>query len=407
MKKTVSVLLSIIMLFSLTACSDNNISKIGDYPLENEVVTQILRSNDFDLNTYVSRYDNTDKTGHTYSYTIDNFDENYECEGEPSIYGILQLEWDGEDGKSVKLVCMEDESEFADISNYDNIRKSVYVACDVYGGINNKEQIADDFIAAIKDGTLFEQDFPCWDAEYNGIYVQGEFMPKINDEPITFREFEVYDQTRKDWYDSRFERALQMFVDMNPYMYTLEKLDHPDALTKEQANNIVLNNQWDFAVSDVIDEEQTAGVERHLYYLTADNGTQVGTAGIIYNKSGKSTNFSYNISNTDVYQSDAGIEFAVRTVCDFYGGVEDVDGFVEKVSIALTDKAFEYNQYGDPHCIIEHNGVYGLLIFGAKTPKVYEFTGLNLYNKSSLQAGIYSMTKTDDWYKKIYTELFK
>ena len=238
MKKTVSVLLSIIMLLSLTACSDNNISKIGDYPLENEVVTQILRSNDFDLNTYVSRYDNTDKTGHTYSYTIDNFDENYECEGEPSVYGILQLEWDGEDGKSVKLVCMEDESEFADISNYDNIRKSVYVACDVYGGINNKEQIADDFIAAIKDGTLFEQDFPCWDAEYNGIYVQGEFMPKINDEPVTFREFEVYDQTRKDWYDSRFERALQMFVDMNPYMYTLEKLDHPDALTKEQANNI-------------------------------------------------------------------------------------------------------------------------------------------------------------------------
>ena len=111
-----------------------------------------------------------------------------------------------------------------------------------------------------------------------------------------------------------------MFVDMNPYMYTLEKLDHPDALTKEQANNIVLNNQWDFAVSDVIDEEQTAGVERHLYYLTADNGAQVGTAGIIYNKSGKSTSFSYNISNTDVYQSDAGIEFAVRTVCDFYGG---------------------------------------------------------------------------------------
>jgi len=214
MKKCTSVLLAIIMLLSLTACSDDkNVIEIGDYPLENEVITQILHSNNFDLNTYVSFYDDTDKTGYRYTYAVDNFDENGDCKGEPSIYGALQLEWNGEDGKSVKMICMEDESEFADISNYDNIRKSVYVACDAYGGIENKQQIADDFISAIKDGTLFEEDFPCWDAEYNGIYVQGEFMPKTEDEPITFHEFEVYDQTRKDWYDTRYERTLQMIKD--------------------------------------------------------------------------------------------------------------------------------------------------------------------------------------------------
>lgn len=211
MKKVISVLLSMITLISFTACSDDkNIVEIGDYPLENEVVTQILHANGFDLNTFVSFYDNDDKTGYTYTYAIDNFDENYECKGEPVIYGALQLEWDGEDGKSVKMICMEKESEFADIFNYDNIRKSVYVACDAYGGIDNKEQIADDFIAVIKDGTLFEEDFPRWDAEYNGIYVQGDFMPKIDGEPITFREFEVYDQTRKVWYDTRYERTLRM-----------------------------------------------------------------------------------------------------------------------------------------------------------------------------------------------------
>ena len=302
---------------------------------------------------------------------------------------------------------MEDESEFADISNYGNIRKSVYVACDVYGGIENKQQIADDFIAAIKDGVMFEEVLPQWDAEYNGVYVRGEFLPSVDDEPVTFREFEIYDQKRKEWYDGRYERAIQIIVNMNPYMYTLEEINHPAGLTKEQANNIISDNQWNFVVSEVIDEAQTAGVKRHLYYLTADTGEQVGTVGIIYNKAGKSTGFSYNISNTDAYLSSAGIEFAVKAVCDFYGGVEDTDGLADKVITALANKTFEYNQYGDPHCIIEHNGLYCLLNFGAKTPKVYEFTGLNLYDKDSLQAGIYTVTKTDDWYEKIYTEIFE
>ena len=408
MKKFVSVLLSALMVLSLAGCSGETLTtEIGDYPLDNEVVTQILVSNGFDLNAYVSRYDDTDKTGYTYSYTIDNFDENYEYEGEPSVYGILQLEWDGEDGKCVNMICMEDESEFADISNYDNIRKSVYVACDVYGGIENKQQIADDFISAIKDGAMFEEALPQWDAEYNGVYVHGEFLPSVDDAPVTFREFEIYDQTRKQWYDGRYERAIQIIVDMNPYMYTLEEINHPAGLTKEQANNIISDNQWNFVVSEVIDEAQTAGVKRHLYYLTADTGEQVGTVGIIYNKSGKLTGFSYNISNTDAYLSSAGVEFAVKAACDFYGGVEDIDGLADKVITALANKTFEYNQYGDPHCLIEHNGMYCLLNFGAKTPKVYEFTGLNLYDKDSLQAGIYTAIKNDDWYKKIYTELFE
>ena len=225
---------------------------------------------------------------------------------------------------------MEDESEFADISNYDNLRKPVYTACDVYGGIENKKQIADDFISALKDGKIFADALPVWNAEYTGVFVNADFLPAHDDMPVTFRKFEIYDRTRKDWYDSRYERALQIIVDMNPYMYTLEELDHPDALTKEQVNGIISGNQWGLSVSELIDENQTAGAERDIYQLALPEGTPTATAAVHYNKSGKSTSFSYRIADTDISRSDAGIEFAVKTACNLYGDIDNVDGLAEK-----------------------------------------------------------------------------
>lgn len=408
MKKIAALFLSVVISFSLVACNTQaDVISPQNYPLENKTVTDILNNNGFDLNAYVSRYDDTDKTGYTYAYTIDNFDENYECEGEPSIYGVLQLEWDGEDGKSVKMICMEDESEFADISNYDNLRKSVYTVCDVYGGIENKKQIADDFISALKDGKIFADALPVWNAEYNGIFVNADFLPAHDDMPVTFRKFEIYDRTRKDWYDSRDERALKIIVDMNPYMYTLKELDHPDALTKEQVNNIISGNQWGLSVSELIDENQTAGAERDIYQLALPDGTPAATAAVHYNKSGKSTSFSYRIADTDISRSDAGVEFAVKTACSLYGDIDNVDGLAEKVKTAINNKDFEYNQYNDPHCLIEQDGIYCMLIFGKIPGNNYEFTGLNIYNKDSLQAGIYAVAKNDTWYQKIYSELFE
>lgn len=408
MKKFIAVLISVLLLVFFTACSDSsNTVPVQDYPMENRTVTEILTSNGFDLSAFVSFYNDSDTTGYTYNYALDNFDETGNCEGEPVVYGTLQLEWGGEDGKSVKMVCMEDDSEFADIGSYENLKKSVYVACDVYGGIENKKQIADDFIAAIKDGKMFEEVLPYWESEYDGIYVRADFLPAHDDMPVTFRQFEVYGRERKAWKDGRWERTMQMFVDMNPYKYTLETLDHPDPLTREQAADIISGNRWDIIVSDVVNEDQTAGTERHLYNMALKDGTQIGSVGIHYDKSGKSVGFTYLIANTDIYQSDEGVEFAVKTACDFYGNIEDPDGLAQKVKGVLADEEFEYNQYGDPHCLIEHNGTYCMLHFGAKTQKVYEFTGLTLYSKESLQAGIYSVVKNDNWYRKIYSELYE
>lgn len=408
MKRFMDVIVSVLLLVSLTACSDGgNAMPVQDYPLEDGTVTEILTSNGFDLSAFVSFYNDSDTTGYTYNYALDNFDETGNCEGEPVVYGTLQLEWGGEDGKSVKMVCMEDDSEFADIDSFENLKKSVYVACDVYGGIENKKQIADDFIVAIKDGKMFEDTMPYWESEYDGIFVRADFLPAHDDMPVTFRQFEVYGRERKAWKDGRWERTLQMFVDMNPYKYTLETLDHPDPLTGEQAADIISGNRWNIAISEVTNEAQTAGTERHLYDMTLPDGTRVGSVGIHYDKSGKSVGFTYLIANTDIYRSDAGVEFAVKTTCDFYGGIEDSDGLSEKVKSVLANKEFEYNQHGDPHCLIEHNGVYCMLHFGAKTPKVYEFTGFNLYSKTSLQAGIYNAAKNDNWYRKIYSELYE
>lgn len=408
MKKILSVVISAAIFTLFVSCNQETAAvPVQDYPIENQTVTELMRSNGFELNASAGFYYDTDSTGYTYNYALDNFDENGNCEGEASVYGTLQLQWGGEDGKSVRMICTDNESEFADILNIKNLKKTVYTACDVYGGIENKKQIADDFIAAIREGKILEDILPVWKAEYNGIFVNADFLPAHDDIPVTFREFEIYDQARKDWYDSRDERALQIIVDMNPYMYTLEKLDHPDALTQEQVNNIISANQWGLSVSGLIDENQTAGAERDIYRLSLPDGTPVATAAVHYNKSGKSTSFSYRIADTDISRSDAGIEFAVKTACNLYSDIDDVDGLAEKVKTAINNRDFEYNQYNDPHCLIEQDGIYCMLIFGKIPGRSYEFTGLNIYNKDSLQAGIYAVTQNDIWYQKIYSELFE
>ena len=407
MKKLFSIILSAVISVSFAACgSQPPAVQTAEYPLENQAVSQILKNRKFNLNTQLSFYDDSDTSGYTYTYSIDNTDETGNFVGELSMYGILQLEWGGEDGKSIQMVSMYDDSEFADITNYDNLRKSVLVACDVYGGIENPGQIADDFIAAVKKGDIFSEVLPTWNSAYNGVYVKAEFLPDRNGESFTFRSFEIFDQIRKDWYASRDQRALQLFVDMNPYMFTLEKLEHPPALTQQQVNDIIAGNQWGATATKVNSGSQTAGSERHLYEMRLADDTWIGSAGLFYNKSGKSTSFSFIPGNTDIHTTDSGVEFAVKTACRIYGDVEDIDGLAQKVKTALENKDFEYNQYNDPHCLIEHNGLYCTLNFSMKTPKVYEFTGLNLYNRNSLQAGIYSMVKTDNWHEKIYNRYF-
>ena len=80
---------------------------------------------------------------------------------------------------------------------------------------------------------------------------------------------------------------------------------------------------------------------------------------------------------------------------------------LKKVKTAINNKDFEYNQYNDPHCLIEQDGIYCMLIFGKIPGNNYEFTGLNIYNKDSLQAGIYAVAKNDTWYQKIYSQIFE
>ncbi len=218
MRKRILLTFTILMTCLFSSCGEDKVIDVKDYPLKNETVTEVLASNGFDLSTYSSFYDEEDETGITYTYFLDNFDESGNCTGEPSVYGILNLEWGGEDGKSVEMVCMYEDSRFADITNYDNLKKTVYVACDVYGNTENKKQIADDFITAVKEGSIFEDEesLPVWENEYNGVYVKAEFLYGIDGKPFVFRSFELYDESRKEWYDNSFERIMQMFVDMNP-----------------------------------------------------------------------------------------------------------------------------------------------------------------------------------------------
>ena len=416
MKKLVALITALILSACLVSCgnSDTDVSTEREFPLDEEAVTKILHDNDIPLYSTISYYDETDQNGKTLNFAIDSYDEADMTADEIVVFGTLQLSWGGEDGRSVTMICMEDDGEYADISNTKNLKKIAMAACDFYGGIADRDKIANYFVKAVKNGDIYDENsvLSSWNAEYDGLYFSASFLPAHDDMPVTFRDFEIYDRTRKQWYDGRWERALQTMVDMNPYMFTMEDIQHPDAPSADEINRLIAHNSLGLSVTGQEEQGLTAGRVQYMYMLTAPGEEKYGAvAAIRYSASGKSTAVQYMPTQSDICLSDISAKTATEIACAIYGGVENADELARKVQTAVDNKDFEYNSYGEPCLLIEHEGLYCLPSFGTlmnedgtKGPQIV--TSVGIYNIDSLRAAIYVTKEHNSWHNDLYNRLY-
>ena len=407
MKKVMAVIILLVTV-CLPACGKSyNVVEIR-FPIEEQQATDVFYSHQL---SYImgDRYTLTGEEGvESYGYSINSPNNN-----EEGYYGNIYLYTGEVSGRKIEYNSNWDRKISA--TDFDNLTKMAMALCDLYGEIENKERIVNDFISFAdsiekkKDGESKE-----WEAEYGRLYFKAYLT--VNKDGVTrsLNSFSIRNEQRKEFDDGAKAREAQRYIESNPYRFTDKKLRHPKSISAEKMKKILDSSTLDFHLMNTEDVEgyEIHGSKTVSYRFSAgDSKEDCGGVSTNYNLSGKRVVLEINYMYEDAIEVMLKNDFiteATKIVCRVYDDVKDEKGLLEKVQHKIRDENADHKKFNSSTWYVENKGMYLVAEHGLFKPKDIRTTCTRvwLFTKDSLRAEFYSYREDEGWQGQLYRELF-
>ncbi len=396
------------MALCFTACSESYNVTENPFPVGERQATDIFCNYRLD---YVmgDRYTMSAEEGvAAYGYSINSTDND-----EKGYYGNIYIYTGEESGRKIEYSSNWDREISA--TDYESLSKIAMAVCDMYGEIENKEKIVNDFIsfaesmAEKQDGESKE-----WKAEYGQLYFTAYLT--INNDGCTrnLNSFSIRDKQRKEFDDGANDREAQRYIESNPYKFTDKKMKYPKPITAENMKKIFDSSTLDF---HIINTEDVEGYETHgsktvsYQFRAGDKQESCGDISTNYNLSGKRVVLEMTYMYEDaieVMTQDDFISEAAKIVCQVYGNVKGEDGLLEKVGQKVRQENADYKKFNSDTWYVENKGMYLVAEHGRFRVKDTRTACLRvwLFTKDSLRAELYSYREEPGWEGELYREVF-
>ena len=342
-----------------------------------------------------------DRYGIAYGYEIDSFGED-----RFNIYIYT-----GEE-RGRQLSYSPEWKKRIDANDAERLAVMAAALCDIYGEIENKEQIVSDFVSfATKNRDKFESEE--WNAKYGQLYFYAYLVENKEGTGLLFHDFSIRDAQRKKFDDDAEKREAQAYIESNPYKYTDKKLKHPQPMSAKEVKKIFDNSTLDYQITST---EDFYGYDIHgsktvgYAFKAGDRTEDCGLIATNYNLSGRRVilelTYLYDAAIDVILQDDYIIE-AAKIVCQVYGDVKDEKGLLEKVRQKVEQENADYKKYNSSTWYVENKGMYLVAEHGKFKTKDSRTACIRLwlFTKDSLQAELYPYRKNDDWQGQLYREI--
>ena len=406
MKKIICVLLCAVTL-CLTACGESYTVTENTFPVEAQQATDIFQN--YQLNYVLSdKYIMRGEEGvESYGYSINSPNSD-----EKGYYGSIYIYTGEETGRKIGYSSNWDR-EISGI-DFDNLKKIAMAVCDIYGEIENKDRIVNDFIAfatSLEKKTEIRSEE--WEAVYGQLYFNAYLT--VNKDGVTrsLNSFSIRNEQRKEFDDGAEAREAQRYIESNPYKFTDKKIKHPRPITAEKIKKIFDASPLDFKITTT---EDMAGYEFHgsktvtYMFKAGDRTEECGGISTNYNLSGKRVVLELTYLYDDAIEiitRDDYITEATKIVCQVYGKVKDEDRLLEKVQQKIEQENADYKKLNSSTWYVENKGMYVVAEHGRfKMNDIRTAcTRLWLFTKDSLQAEFYQYRDDDGWQGQIYRDV--
>ncbi len=406
MKRFVYMMLCAVML-CFTACGESYTVVEKPFPLDEQQATVVFQNYELDY-ILADRYTmNAEQGVEAYGYSINSPDNS-----EKGYYGNIYLYTGEKSGRRIEYSSNWDRKILA--TDVETLNKIVMAVCDIYGEIENKEKIVNDFISfAAKTEKKDKLESEEWQAVYGQLYFNAYITANKDGTERTLNSFSIRNKQRKEFDDGAKEREAQRYIESNPYKFTDKKTKYPRPVTAKKMKEIFDTSPLDFTLAAT---EDTAGYEIHgsktvAYMFRAGESTEdCGCVSTNYNVSGKRVilemTYMYEDAVEVMTQNDFIIE-AAKIVCRVYGDVKDEEGLIEKAEQKVRQENADCNRFNSSTWYVENKGMYLVAEHGRFRPEDARTACIRLwlFTKDSLRAEFYPYRENDGWEGQLYREI--
>ncbi|MBQ7903972.1 MAG: hypothetical protein IJ362_09595 [Oscillospiraceae bacterium] len=405
--KKITALLLLLAAICLPACGESHKVTESEIPLETEMVTEIFQSYNLPYVCTTKGINGFFEYCDCYDYSIDNPD----VKNHFGYYGNVQMYDDEKCGRKVLYYINSDRE--IPVEDTDRLRAVASAVCDMYGDMENKSEIIDDFIAFMESGKCRENPKgkdSVWEFQSGDLYFETGFHWKPDGSARTLTEFTIYDKTRKKFDDAAPERELRKAIERNPYKYTDKKQNFPKEPSADKVNGFLEDSGLALTARDY-SEMELYGTKNVIYNLTNKDGKGLGRLSLEYNKSGTEVSIGINPMGDEaigLLMEDDYVINAAKVLCQVYGRVKDADGLIEKVEQKIAEEHSDYKKHNSESWYIENKGMYIVAYYDwfRLNDKSTVCNTLYLYSKDTLKAALYTAKDTDSWEGQLYREIF-